>query len=113
MIGCGKAEEPAINQSTPIPASTTPLPLETVPLGARPSSPSIGWSTAAAKLGAAEQQLRNALGNPGQGPPDFAAAAKQLNVSEEALREALGFPQWTPPSSGSPPPSTTTTVNSI
>jgi hypothetical protein len=54
-----------------------------------------------------EEQLRSALGDSSQGPPDFAAAAKQLGISEEALMEALGFPQGTPPPSGFPPLSPT------
>jgi hypothetical protein len=105
MVGCGKAEEAATQ--SPTPASTTLAPPEGVPQGGRPSGMAIDWATAAAKLGVTEQQLRAALGDSSQGPPDFAAAAKQLGVSEQALMEALGFPQGAPPPSGFPPPSPT------
>ncbi len=102
MIGCGKAEEPANQQS----ATTSEAPAPTMQ-GNRPSAPAIDWVAAAAKLGVTEQQLRDALANPGQGPPDFAAAAEKLGVSEQELREVLNFPQGAPPSSGSPPPNLT------
>ncbi|MCP4361230.1 MAG: DUF1566 domain-containing protein [Chloroflexi bacterium] len=47
---------------------------------------------AAAQLGVSEEALHAALGEPGQGPPDFEAAAQQLSVSVEALQAALGAP---------------------
>ncbi|MCA9930077.1 MAG: DUF1566 domain-containing protein [Anaerolineales bacterium] len=46
----------------------------------------------AAQLGVSEESLHNALGEPGQGPPDFEAAAQQLGVSVDALQAALGTP---------------------
>ena len=49
-------------------------------------------ANAAAQLGVSEEALHNALGEPGQGPPDFEAAATQLGVSVEALQTALGTP---------------------
>jgi len=52
----------------------------------------VDLAIAAAKLRVTEQQLRDALGDPGQGPPDLAAAAEQLGISEESLQEALGLP---------------------
>ena len=39
-----------------------------------------------------EQALKDALGDPGQGPRDFKGAAEVLGVSEEALMAALGVP---------------------
>ena len=47
---------------------------------------------AAAELGFSEEALHAALGEPGQGPPDFEAAAQQLGISAEALQAALGAP---------------------
>jgi hypothetical protein len=104
-VGCGKAEEAATQSPTSV--STTLAPPESFPPGGRPPGMAIDWATAAAKLGVTEQQLRAALGDSSQGPPDFAAAAKQLGVSEQALMEALGFPQGTPPPGGFSPPSPT------
>jgi len=54
--------------------------------------PLIDYAYAAAQLGVSEQALRDALGDPGQGPPDFAAAAAILGVSEQELIAALGAP---------------------
>ena len=66
--------------------------------------PPMDLAIAAAKLGVTEQQLREALGDPSQGPPDLAAAAQQLNVSEESLQEALGLPaEGMMPPPGMPP----------
>ena len=39
-----------------------------------------------------ENELKEALGDPEQGPPDLAAAAETLAITEEALIEALGIP---------------------
>ena len=44
-------------------------------------------------LGIEESELRDALGDPSQGPPDLTAAAKKLGVSEDELQEALGLPE--------------------
>lgn len=49
-------------------------------------------AAAAETLGVDVEDLRLALGDPGEGPPDLAAAAAELGVSEEALHEALGIP---------------------
>jgi hypothetical protein len=49
-------------------------------------------AAAAAQLGVTEVALREALGEPGQGPPPSGPAAQQLGVSEAQLREALGVP---------------------
>jgi hypothetical protein len=68
--------------------------------------PSIDWSSAAAKLGISEQQLRQASGDSGQGMPDLAQTAATLGISEETLREAFGFPEGAPggnPGNGSAP----------
>ena len=73
-----------------------------MPQGDKP--PLMDLAIAAAKLGVTEQQLREALGDPSQGPPDLAAAAQQLNVSEESLQEALGLPaEGMMPPPGMPP----------
>jgi hypothetical protein len=53
-------------------------------------------AAAAAKLGISEDALKDALGDPQQGPPDSAAAAATLGISEEALIEALGLPEGGP-----------------
>jgi len=50
-------------------------------------------SSAAAKLGVTEEQLREALGSPGQGQRNMTAVAKQLGVSEQELIAALGSPR--------------------
>jgi hypothetical protein len=72
------------------------------------SPPQIDLAAAAAQLGVSEQALRDALGDPSQGPPDLQAAANTLGVPAQALREALGLPaggpgQGGPPQGGSPP----------
>jgi hypothetical protein len=46
---------------------------------------------AAEVLGVSLDELKAALGDPSQGPPDLAAAAQQLGVGEEALINALGI----------------------
>ena len=43
----------------------------------------------AAQLNVTEQELRLALGDPSQGPPNFAEAAEALGVTEEALENAM------------------------
>jgi len=65
---------------------------ESPPPELRGMPPLMDLAIAAAKLGVIEQQLRDALGDPSQGPPDLAAAAEQLGISEESLQEALGLP---------------------
>ena len=56
----------------------------------RPPGPD--FSAAAEILGIAEETLKSAVGEPGQGPPDFAAAAAQLGLFEQELTDALGVP---------------------
>ncbi len=46
---------------------------------------------AAGVLGVSLEELKAALGDPFQGPPDLAAVARQLGVSEETLINALGI----------------------
>jgi len=65
--------------------------------------PQIDFTSAAAQLGVSEQALMNAMGEPGQGPPNFTTVANQLGVTEQALITALGIPagegqQQPPPS---------------
>ncbi len=55
--------------------------------------PQMDLVSAAATLGVTEEELRAALGEPGQGQNTFAVAAAELGVSEEALIEALGVPE--------------------
>ena len=98
MVGCGKAEE-----SVPTTDGTMPAPPEWAAPGERPPVPEMDFATAAEKLGVTEQQLRDALGDLSQGPPDLADAAEKLGVSEDSLREALGLPGGAPPAGGSPP----------
>jgi hypothetical protein len=47
-------------------------------------------AAAAANLGVTEEVLRQALGDPHQGPPNLAMVAAQLGVTDQALMEALG-----------------------
>ena len=106
MVGCGKAEESAPTMEQPAPSSEKVekhAPPEGVAPDERPPAPMMDLATAAAKLGVTEQQLREALGDPSQGPPDLAAAAEQLGVSVEALQEVLGFPEGGPPPGGPGP----------
>lgn len=120
MVGCGKAEElataveqpsPAVEQTTPSsegaiplpPEGTMPAPPEGMVPGEGPPAPMMDLATAAAKLGVTEPQLREALGDMEQGPPDIAAAASKLGVSEDSLQEALGFPEGVPHEGGPPP----------
>ncbi|MCT8336724.1 hypothetical protein FKB36_04250 [Methanoculleus sp. Afa-1] len=48
------------------------------------------FASAAVALGVTEEELRAALGEPGQGRNIFADAAATLGVSEKELIEALG-----------------------
>jgi hypothetical protein len=50
-------------------------------------------AAAATKLGITEDTLKAALGDPGQGQPDFAAAAATLDITESELMAALGTTQ--------------------
>ncbi len=104
-VGCGKAEEavPAMEQPAPTTEGTRPAPPQGVAPGEKPSAPAMDLAAAAAKLGVTEQQLREALGDLGQGPMDLATAAKKLGISEDLLREALGLPEGGSPPGGSPP----------
>ena len=63
--------------------------------------PKIDLATAASELGVTEEALKTALGEPGQGPPDFTAVAAELGVREEALIDALGVPAGGPPNANS------------
>ncbi len=58
--------------------------------------PHLDLATASTTLGISEEALRSALGEPGQGRPDFAAIAAELGVSTEALIDALGIPAGGP-----------------
>ena len=104
-VGCGKAEEPVPTVEQPAPAveGTGSAPLEGGAPGEGQPARAMDLATAAAKLGVTEQQLRDALGDSSQGPPDFSVVAEQLGISEESLREALGLPEGSPPSVGSGP----------
>jgi hypothetical protein len=132
VAGCGKSEEvsPAATQPAPTaqqPSAQQPAPADktapniddtrpapptdngTMPAppnggvpGEKPAAPAIDYAAAAAKLGVTETQLREALGESNQGPPDMAAVAKALGVSEEALQEALGLPAGSHPPGGLP-----------
>jgi hypothetical protein len=66
--------------------------------------PQIDLASAAAQLGVTENALRQALGDPAQGPPDLSAAAAILGVTEQALITALGLPQGGPPPPGGQKP---------
>ena len=58
----------------------------------------IDLAAAADELGVTEEALQAVLGEPGQGPPDFAAAAAdELGVTEETLIEALDLCTGMPP----------------
>ncbi len=106
MVGCGKAEESAPTMEQPAPSSEKVekhAPPEGVAPDERPPAPMMDLATAAAKLGVTEQQLREALGDPSQGPPDLAAAAEQLGISVEELQEALVLPEGGPPPGGPGP----------
>jgi len=127
VAGCGKSEEVSTAATQPAPAAqqtvpadkpapnidgTRPAPpadngtMPAPPNGGvsveKPAAPAIDYVAAAAKLGVTEAQLREAMGEPDQGPPDMAAIAKALGVSEEALQEALGLPAGGPPPGGLP-----------
>ena len=62
--------------------------------------PQIDLAAAASELGVTEEALKTALGELGQGPPDFAVAAAELGVTEQALIDALGIPAGGPPNAG-------------
>ena len=64
--------------------------------------PQINLAAAAEILGVTEFELKEALGNPTQDPPDFEAAAQILGVMVEELIEALGLPPGGPGQGGSP-----------
>jgi len=128
VAGCGKSEEVSPAATQPAPSAQQPstqqpaLADKTAPNidgtrpapptdngtmsappnggvpGEKPAAPAIDYAAAAAKLGVTEAQLREALGEPDQGPPDMAAVAKTLGVSEEAL----GLPAGGPPTGGVP-----------
>ena len=66
--------------------------------------PQINLAAAAETLGVTELELKNALGDPTQGPPDFDAAAVILGVTVEELIEALGIPPGGPGQGGGPSP---------
>jgi len=51
-------------------------------------------------LGVSIETLRDALGDPAQGPPDLKVAAAKLGISEEVLMEAMGIPRGGPTSGG-------------
>lgn len=53
--------------------------------------PTLHLAAAAAQLGVTEEALQTALGDPSQGPPDFATIAAALGVSESDLLDALGI----------------------
>jgi hypothetical protein len=128
VASCGKSEEVSPAATQPAPAAQPTAPADrpaptidgarpapptdngTMPAppnggvpGEKPAAPAIDYAATAAELGVTEAQLREALGEPDQGPPDMAAIAKALGVSEESLQEALGIPASGPPP-GSPPP---------
>jgi hypothetical protein len=127
IADCGKSEEvsptatqpaPAVQQTAPSekpapnidgtrpapPADngTTPAPPNGGALGEKPAAPAIDYASAAAKLGVTEAQLREALGESDQAPPDMAAVARALGISEEVLQKALGLPAGGPPPGGVP-----------
>ena len=58
--------------------------------------PQIDLASAAAQLGVTEEVLRNALGDPSQGPSDLRTAAALLGVTEETLIAVLGVPGGPP-----------------
>lgn len=64
----------------------------------------IDLASAAATLGVTEEELKAALGEPGQGPPDFAAVSAQLGVTEDALIEVLSVPAGGPQNDGQQAP---------
>lgn len=117
-VGCGNTREPVpatmeqtaptVEKTTPAsggtmptpPEGTMPIPPEGVAPGERPPAPAMDLAAAAAKLGATEQQLSEALGDMQQGLSDLAAAAAKLGVSEDSLREALGYSEGAPPTGG-------------
>lgn len=61
--------------------------------GTAPELPPMDYAPAAATLGVTEEELRAALGEPGQGQKTFAGAAATLGVTEKELMEALGVPE--------------------
>jgi hypothetical protein len=101
ITACGTSTTVKETASVSSPTTTTP----TASAPARPTppaggaftdnrtAPSLDFTSAAAKLGISEEQLREAFNNSGQGMPDLTKAAETLGITEEALREALGFPE--------------------
>jgi hypothetical protein len=67
------------------------------PGGQQNQPPGLDLASAAAQLGITEEQLRSALGDPEQGPPDLREAAASLGISVDALESALGIPEGGPP----------------
>ncbi|MCP5099359.1 MAG: DUF1566 domain-containing protein [Chloroflexi bacterium] len=65
--------------------------------GQSPTVQSGPLAEAAAELGVSEEALHSALGEPGQGRPDFQAVAQQLGITIEALQAALGTPNQSQP----------------
>ena len=61
------------------------------PAGNAEQPPEIDFTAAAEKLGVNEETLKEAMGNPQDGPPDLAKVAAQLGVSEQELVDALGL----------------------
>jgi hypothetical protein len=64
--------------------------------------PRLDLVSAAEQLGVTETALREALGEPGQGPPDLRAAAASLGVSVADLIDALGLPKGGQPPNNRP-----------
>ncbi|MCK9277584.1 MAG: hypothetical protein M0P22_05810 [Methanoculleus sp.] len=91
------AAQPQEGMGTPQVNGTAPEQREQPPMnGTAPEGreqPQMGFASAAAALGVTEEELRTALGEPGQEQNTFADAAAELGVSEEALIEALGVPE--------------------
>jgi hypothetical protein len=65
--------------------------------GQQGAPPRLDLASAAVQLGLNEEQLKAALGDPGQGPPNLRKAAARLGVSVEVLASALGVPGGAPP----------------
>jgi hypothetical protein len=63
----------------------------------------IDLAAAAETLGITEEALMAAMGEPGQGAPDFAAIAATLGVTEADLMAALGITEGGMPPGGQPP----------
>ena len=61
--------------------------------------PQFDLASAAKQLGVTEEELKSALGPPGQGPPDFAAVAAKLDVPQQELIDSLNVPTGDPANS--------------